>query len=99
MREHPDMAPARLCENLNILTAIYGNCLSELTQADVAYNQVLAQHLDAETKANRATIRAEGTPAYLRKQEARNLVKLVEEMIVSLRHVVRMQEQELRLAR
>lgn len=94
-----DLAPARARVLLVQLSALLGNCNDEIRRADAAYADVLLQHLDSETKANRARIRAEGTPEFQRKQEARDTKELVIELVRSLKYLLRSIEEEMRLAR
>lgn len=93
-----DIAPARARELLIELTALSGNCSTEMRQADADYNAVLLKMLDGEEAANRATIRAKATPEYRRMREATDTYKLVIEMIRSLKKVLSSIEQEMRLA-
>lgn len=90
----PDMAREHLIQ----LTALLGNCLQEIRDADAAYAHVLLAHLESSEKANRAKIKAETSPEYQRKQEARDTRTLVEEMARSLKYYLRSQEEEMRLS-
>lgn len=94
-----DLPPSRATEILVQLTALYGNCMDESRAADHAYAVVLLRFLDADEAANRAKIRAETSPEYLRKREADNTIKLVLESIRSLKAMLRSQQEEMRLAR
>lgn len=94
-----DVLPQRACELLMTLTSLYGNCLNEVTRADMAYTAVLSGFLDTEKKANRAKIRAELSDEFRAKQAARNAERLVEEMIRSLKVVLKNQGTEMELAR
>lgn len=94
-----DLQPSVAREHLLTLSALHGNCLEEILQADAAYNYILLKHLDANEAANRAKIRAQTSPEYTRAQEARNTRTLVEEMTRSLKYFLRSQEEELRLSR
>ena len=94
-----DLQPARAAELLTKLTALLGNCFEEIRQADHDYAVVLLCHLESESKANRAKIRAETSPEYRRKREARDTRELVQEMIGSLKYLLRSAEAEMRLAR
>jgi hypothetical protein len=94
-----DLPPDRARIVLNTLTSLMGNCLSELREADMAFNVVLLKHLDTDEAANRAKIRAETTPEYARKREARDTLTLVTEMTRALKVVLRSQEEEMRLTR
>jgi hypothetical protein len=91
----PDMARESLVE----LTALYGNVLDELREADAEYKAVLLQHLNAESKANRARMHAEASPEYARVREASDTKNLVVEMVRSCKAYLRSLEEEMRLAR
>ena len=94
-----EVVPSRAREVLMTLTSLLGNCNSEVARAESAYTQVLARELDAEKKANRARIRAELSPEYQARQDARNTQTLVVEMTRSLKVILRSIEEEIRLAR
>jgi hypothetical protein len=94
-----DLAPSSAREHLNTLTALLGNCNDELRQADMNYSQVLLGHLNSEETANRARIRAEISPEYARKREAKDTRDLVVEMIRSLKTVIRSVSDEMQLSR
>ena len=94
-----DLPPDRAREVLNTLTSLIGNCNDEMREADMAYNLVLLQHYDAEETANRAKIRAETTPEYARKREAKDTKELVIEMVRSLKTVLKSQADEMGLTR
>lgn len=93
------LEPDSAREHLIQLTALYGNCLQEIREADAAYARVLLACLESSEKANRAKIRAETSPEYRRKCEARDTKELVIESIRALKYYLRSQEEELRLAR
>jgi len=99
MRESVDLLPDRASELLNQATALLGNCNDELRAADQAYKQILLHCLRTAEKANRAKIEAETSPQFARWQEARDTVKLTEQMIISLRQFLRTKEVEMRLSR
>ena len=92
-----EVAPSRARELLIELTALSGNCSTEMREADAHYNGVLLRMLDGEEAANRATIRAKATPEYARAREATDTYKLVMEMIRTLKKVLSSIEQEMRL--
>ena len=94
-----DLQPARAAELLAKATSLIGNCNAEIREADFQYAQVLLGHLNADGPANRAKIRAETTPEYMRKQEARDTKELVTQMIGSLKYILRAAEEEMRLSR
>ena len=93
-----DVEPFRARQILIELTALSGNCATEMRQADADYNAVQLRLLNGEEAANRATIRAKATPEYARLREATDHYKLALEMIRSLKKVLSSIEQEMRLA-
>ena len=93
-----DLQPTRAREILIRLTALYGNCMDAVREADHAYSVVLLRFLDADEAANRAKIRAETSLEYLRRQEARDTTELVLESIRSLKVTLKSIEEEMRLA-
>ena len=99
MRSCVDITPDRASEMLNQATALLGNCNDELRAADQAYKQILLHCLRTAEKANRAKIEAETSPQYGRFMEARDTVKLTEQMIISLRAFLRNKSEEMRLSR
>jgi hypothetical protein len=94
-----DLQPERAAELLTKLTALMGNTNDEIREADAAYAVVLLTCLESEEKANRARIRAEISPEYARKREARDVKELVLELVRSLRHYLRCLQEEMRLSR
>ena len=94
-----DLLPDRGAELLMQSTALIGNVLDEIRQADLIYNNVLLACFETETKANRAKIVAETTPAYQRKREARDTKELLTELIAGLKYFLRMKTEEMRLSR
>ena len=94
-----DVTPSRAAELLVRLTALMGNCLEEIRNADHAYSLVLLEHLEKDTAANRAKIRAETTEQYLWKREARDTKEICVELARSLKYLLRSQAEEMRLVR
>ena len=92
-----DLQPDRASELLTRLSALLGNVNDEIREADMEYSCRLLMFLDSEEKANRAKIRAETTPEYSRKREARDVKELTLEMIRSLKYYLRAKEEELRV--
>lgn len=99
IQQASDLLPDRAAELLTKLTSLIGNCNDEIREADASYATVLLDYLDTEEKANRAKIRAETTPAYQRKREARDTKELVIELVRSLKYFLRAKEEEMQLAR
>lgn len=98
VRDTPDLLPDRAAELLNTLTALLGNCADEIRTADADYARVLLAHLESEEAANRAKIRAEITPEFQRKREARDAKELAIELCRSLKYFLRAKEEERRLS-
>ena len=94
VRDTPDLQPDRAAGLLNKLTALLGNLNDEIREADAVFASVLLQHLDSEEAANRAKIRAETTPEYQRKREARDTKELAIELIRSLKYFIRSKAEE-----
>lgn len=94
-----DVQPDRATELLDQLSALVGNVNDEIRVADQEYAVVLLQCLDSEAKANRAKIRAETTPEYLRKREARDTKELVLALIGSMKYFLNAKREEMKLAR
>lgn len=94
-----DVPPLRVAELLQKLTALLGNVLEEIREAEAAFNLVLLQYLDSDEAANRATIRAKTTPEYARAREAQDAQKVLMELVRSLKTVLRAQQEEMRLTR
>ena len=80
------------------MTALLGNCADQIREADAEYGVTLLAFLDSEKKANRARIRAEISPEYRRKQEARDTKELVQELARSLKYYLRAKQEEYRMA-
>ena len=94
-----DLLPERSRVLLVRLTALMGNCNDEIRVADAAYASRLLGELDADGPANRAKIRAECSPEFARRQEARNTKELVVEMSRAIKVMIRSISEEMQLAR
>lgn len=99
IQQTPDLLPERASELLMQLTSLLGNCSDEIREADSEYAVTLLHFLDTEQKANRARIRAEISPEYRRKQEARDTRELVIELSRSLKYFLRAKAEEMQLSR
>ena len=97
LRPGCELLPHDAAEYRLNLAALLGSCLQEILDADIAYNRVLLQHLDGSEAASRAKIRAECTPKFQRRQEARNTKELVVEMSRALNKFLDSQRDEMRL--
>ena len=93
-----DLLPDRAADLLRQAAALLGNCNDEIRAADYSYNLVLLRAFESEEKANRAKIRAETSPEYLRKREARDTRELLLEMLRSLKYFLRAKADELQYA-
>lgn len=99
IRDTSDLQPDRASALMNRLAALMGNINDEIREADVVYAHVLLGCLETEEAASRAKIRAETTPAYSRKREARDTKELTIELVRSLKYFLRSKEEEMRLTR
>ncbi len=91
-----DLLPDRAAELLVKLSALFGNCNDELRRREMAYNQVLMLSYDTELKSNRAKIRAEASPSYEAKIEAKHTKELILELIRSLKFFLKNKEEKKR---
>lgn len=94
-----DLQPHRQRELLAKLSALIGNCNEEIRKADAAYSAVLLEMLNGNEAANRARIRAEITPEFARRCEARDTKELVVELVRSLKYMLKSLDEEMRLSR
>lgn len=94
-----ELTPIRACELLAHSTALIGNCNAAIRVADKDYAVVLLGCLNGEEAANRAKIRAEITPEFEKKREARDVKEEVEQLIGSLKYILRNQQEEMKLSR
>lgn len=98
VRDTPDLQPDRAAELLNKLSALLGNVNDTIREADAAFATVLLKHYESEEAANRAKIRAETTPEYQLKREARDTKELAIELIRSLKYFLKAKQDEWRYA-
>ncbi len=99
IRETADLQPERAAELLNRLAALLGNINDELREADAAFAVVLLGYLESEEAASRAKIRAEITPEYQRKREARDTKELAIELARSLKYFLKAKQDEYQMAK
>jgi hypothetical protein len=99
IQQTADLQPDRAAELLMQLTALMGNIADEIREADGEYAVTLLHFLDNEKKANRARIRAEISPEYRRKQEARDMKELVIELTRSLKYFLKAKQDEYAMSR
>jgi hypothetical protein len=97
VRDTKDLSPDRASDLLVQLTALYGNVLDEVRQADAAYSAVLLAKLNGDEAAARAKIRAQVSPEYQRAREAKDTEKLSLELIRSLKSFIRLKQEEMKL--
>lgn len=96
IRDTPDLLPDRAAELLNLLASLLGNINDEIREADCAYAVVLMAKLDTGYPANQARIRAEISPEYQRKREARDIKELAIELMRALKYFLKAKEDERR---
>lgn len=91
-----DLLPERAAEILTELSALLGNINDEIRNRDMEYSKVLLKCLESEEKANRAKIKAEISPEYQSKREAKDTKELALEIIGSLKYFLRAKQEEYR---
>lgn len=94
IQKNPDLLPDRAAELLNLLSSLLGNISDEIRNADMEYAKVLLAALESEEKANRARIKAEISPEYQRKREARDTRELAIELMRSLKYFIKVKQDE-----
>jgi hypothetical protein len=92
-----DLLPMRAREVLVELTALLGTVMTEVRDAEIAFNAVLLAHLDGSEAANRAKIRAQTTPEYRRLREAKDVQIAVTELARALKSLLRSLSDEMRM--
>lgn len=91
--------PADAREYLSVATALLSSCNRECTEADLAFNAFLAGCKRNGSTAAAARIEAEDSPIYRRKREAEDEQANCEEMIRSLKVMLRSLDSEMGLTR
>lgn len=94
-----ELTQDRAAELLVRLSALLGNCLEEIREADMAYAEVLLSHLESEEAANRAKIRAQTTQEYRRAREAKDTRELTIELSRSLKYYLKAKAEEWQASR
>lgn len=94
-----DLDPSAARELLLRSTGLIGNCQRELLEAEMDFNRVLADAMEKNEAAARATIAARNTEAYRRMAEAKFTTALCSRHVSTLRSWLRSFEEEMRLAR
>ena len=92
-----DLTPGRASDLLAQLTSLLSTVLEEIREADLDYALVLLRYLNSDEAANRAKVRAEVSPEFQRKREARDTQTVLVELIRSLKIILRAQTEEMRL--
>ena len=92
-----DLSPDRARALLMQMSALIGNVNAEIRVADSEYATVLLSYLDGTEAANRARIRAECSPEFDRKREARDTKELVIEVVRSLKYFLKSLSDEMRM--
>jgi hypothetical protein len=93
------LPPTEIAMKLARLSGLYGNVMQETRSAELAYKHILLGAYATEGKSNRAKILAETSLEYQRYREARDIEKLVLEMMRSLKECLRSLQEEMRMAR
>ena len=91
--------PHDAAEDLVKATALMANVQKEIREADHAYAVVLLRFLDADEAATRARIRAETSMEFVRKREAYDTGKFLEETVRTLKTLVKLETSAMVLTR
>lgn len=89
-----NLTPQRASQILVELANLTGNILAEITKAQIDYNLNLLYCYKQEEKANRAKIMADTGITYKTLQEAKNCHKVVDELVKSLKYLLRAYQDE-----
>ena len=83
------IGPERARVLLSMLAGLLGHCYEAVRLADAEYGAVLLGYLESGERVHLSKLRAELTPEYARKREARDTQSLVVELMRSLKHLLR----------
>lgn len=89
--------PAQVREFLSITTALLGSCNREVVEADLAFNSFLAGCKRSANSAAAARIEAEDSEQYRRKREAEAEQANCEEMVRTLKVLLKSLDSEMRV--
>jgi DNA-binding protein H-NS len=92
-----NVAPVRLCDLLNTLTALIGNVNDELREAELDYKRVLLSYRQTSKSAVEARMFAETQDEYGRYREAKDTKELALEMVYTLKTVSKATQEEMKL--
>lgn len=93
------LQPAQAREFLSVATALLGWCNREVTEAQIAFNEVLASAKAKEKTASGARIVAENSIEYRRKRYAEDEQANCEEIVRTLKVLVKSLNSEMQLQR
>jgi hypothetical protein len=88
------VGPDRARALLTSLTGLLGHCQEEIRIADAEYGAVLLMHLESGERVHLSKLRAERTPEYQHQREAKDTKELVQELMRSLKYLLRSAETE-----
>lgn len=94
-----DLLPDRAADLVAKLSSLYGNVLDEVRKTEMVFNAVVRAYVNEDHPVNKAETLAKSTGEYERWREARDLEKQTTQMISSLKAMLRMKSEEMRLAR
>lgn len=89
--------PSQAREFLSVATALLGSCNREVTESDLAFNAFLAGCRRNCKTAAQARIEAEDSPQFRRKREAEDEQSNCEEIVRTLKVLLRSLDSEMRL--
>jgi len=88
------IGPERARVLLSMLAGLLGHCFEAVRLADADYAAVLLGFLESGERVHLSRMRAELTPAYQRKREAKDTRDLVVELMRSLKYLLRAMESD-----
>lgn len=89
-----DISRERAAEILTRLSALYGNVTEEIRQREMTYNKKYAELLNQEEKVAKAEALSKTTEEYFSFKQARDVEKVLIELIRSLKYFLRVKENE-----
>lgn len=92
-----DLQPDRAADLVAKLSSLYGNVLDELRKAEMLFNAVVRAYVNEGHAVNKAETLAKTTQEYEKWRETRDLEKLTTQMISSMKAMLRMKAEEIRM--
>lgn len=94
-----ELLPDRAADIVARLSGLYGNVIDEVRKTELLFNAVVRAYVNEGHPVNKAETLAKTTPEYERWREAKDTEKLTTQMSSSLKAMLRMKQEEMRLTR